>query len=160
MRRNAILHLSSPTLPERHKMASHQVGGHAASFFANPDPESTGSSLIKASCPTERDFYTILGPQLTRSYWNARRTSSEILGVTEDEVEARGRSGDDGFKEERGEAFIGVWTPAFFGVLTLNSAVAPSVEGTSGVNLATKPLAPPEVRPRRSFFVSTSLTAL
>ena len=129
-------------------MALHQVAGHAASFFANPDPESSGSSLIKSSCPIEREFYTQLGLDLARSYSSLLATSTQVAGGSDGAGEGQGgRIERD--QELGGEfEFVGVWTPAFFGVLTLNSSTAPLVAGSSEAKLATEPCSespPPEV---------------
>lgn len=64
-------------------MALHQVAGHASSISMHPDPRASGSTLVKRASRREREFYTALGPSLSR------------------------------------DAFVGVWTAAFYGTLRL-----------------------------------------
>lgn len=141
-------------------MALHQVAGHAASFFVNPDPESSGSTLIKASCPIERNFYTKLGPELAQTYRESQRVSERSFRATEGGLDGgEGRNGD----AARGGEFMGIWTPAFFGVLTLNHSAPPANLESSGGKLVPEPsseVGPPEVRLRLSYVTRRSLMTL
>lgn len=134
-------------------MALHQVGGHAASFSVDRDPESSGSTLIKTSCPVERNFYTKPGPELAQTYWDSQLVPEKALGASEGGL----KGGEISRRNEgKGGEFIGVWTPAFFGVLTRNQSAAPASLESSGGKLASEPsseVSPPEVSLRPCYDV-------